>query len=118
LSGPAQESLVIDVWTTGAEGHQELIDGLLGLYERFQSSEGFVEGRVFQGSGGTAVLSYLRMRSAADQQRLDEDPEIQSGLEALRKIAHPHRDIYDLVWVFTPPSDQGPISPSPSRGAY
>ena len=118
MSGPAQESLVIDVWTTGAERHQELIDGLLRLYERFQSSEGFVEGRVFQGSGGTAVLSYLRMRSAADQQRLDEDPEIQSGLEALRKIAHPHRDIYDLVWVFTPPSDQGPISPSPSRGAY
>ncbi len=116
MSGPEQESLVIDVWTTGAEGHQELIDRLLRLHERFQSSEGFVEGRVFQGSGGTAVLSYLRMRSAADKARLDEDPEIQLGLGALRKIARPHRDIYDLVWVFTSPSDQGPIAPS--RGAY
>jgi hypothetical protein len=111
-----QESILIDAWTTDVEREQELIDGLLELFERFRSSDGFVEARILKGSGGTTVLSYLRMRSVTDQQRLDEQPEIQAGLEALRKIAHPHRDLFDLVWVFTPPLDEGPISPS--RGAY
>jgi hypothetical protein len=110
------ESILIDSWTTGAERQQELIDGLLELFERFRSSGGFVEARVLKGSGGTTVVSYLRMRSAADQQRLDEEPEIQAGLERLREIARPHRDLFDLVWVFTPPSDEEPVSPS--RGAY
>jgi hypothetical protein len=116
MSGQDQESIVIDAWTTGAERQQELIDGLLAMFERFRSSDGFVEARILKGSGGTAVLSYLRMRSAGDQQRLDEQPEVQAGIEALREIARPHRDLFDLVWVFTPPSDQGPVSPS--RGAY
>jgi len=113
VPGIEHESLVIDVWTVGAERRQELIDGLLAVFERFQSSEGFVEARVLQGSAGTAVLSYLRMRSAAEQQRLDEDLEIQARLEALRTIARPHRDLYDLVWVFTPPTNKGPVSMSP-----
>jgi hypothetical protein len=116
LSGHDQESIVIDAWTTGAERQQELIDGLLELFERFRSNDGFIEARILKGSGGTTVLSYLRMRSAADQQRLDEQPAIQAGLEALREIARPHRDLFDLVWVFTPPSHEGPVSPS--RGAY
>ncbi|MGO9496423.1 MAG: hypothetical protein ACLQA5_06885 [Solirubrobacteraceae bacterium] len=115
MPGIEQESLVINVWAVGVEQQQELIDGLLALFERFQSSEGFVEARVLQGSRGTAVLSYLRMRSAADQQRLDEDPQVEARLEALRKIARPHRDLYDLVWVFTPPSNKEPVSMS--RGA-
>ena len=116
LSGQDQESIVIDAWTTDAERQQELIDGLLELFKRFRSSDGFIEARILKGSGGTTVLSYLRMRSAADQQRLDEQPEIQAGIETLRKIARPHRDLFDLVWVFTPPSDEGPVAPS--RGAY
>jgi hypothetical protein len=116
MSGHDQESIVIDAWTTGADRQQELVDGLLALFERFRSSDGFVEARILKGSGGTTVLSYLRMRSPADQQRLDEQPEIQAGIEAMREIARPHRDRFDLVWVFTPRSDEGPISPS--RGAY
>jgi len=93
------------------ERHQELINGRLRLYERFPSSEGFLEGRVLHGSEGNAVLSYLRLRSAADQQRLDDNPEIRAGLEALQKIARPHREVYDVVWVSTPPSDQVPVYP-------
>jgi hypothetical protein len=116
LSGHHQESIVIEAWTTGAERQQELIDGLLELFKRFRSSDGFVEARILKGSGGTTVLSYLRMRSAADEQRLHEEPGIQAALEALRKIARPHRDLFDLVWVFTPPSDEGAVFPS--RGAY
>ena len=116
MSGPEEESVVVDLWTTGEGRREELIDGLLGLFERFRSSDGFIEARVLQGSGGTVVLSYVRMRSAADQRRLDEDPEVRAGLEALRKFARPHRDSYDVVWVFTPPSDHEPISRS--RGAY
>jgi hypothetical protein len=102
LSGRDQESIVIDAWTTGAERQQDVIDGLLGLFKRFRSSAGFVEARLLKGSGGTTVLSYLRMRSAAHQQRVDGQPEIQAGLERLREIARPHRDLFDLVWVFTP----------------
>jgi hypothetical protein len=116
LSERDQESIVIDAWTTDAERQQDLIEGLLALFERFRSSAGFIEARILKGSGGTTVLSYLRMRSAADQQRIDEEPEIQAGLEALRQIARPHRDLFELVWVFTPPSDEGPLAPS--RGAY
>jgi hypothetical protein len=116
LSEHDQESIVIDAWTTGAERQQELIDGLLELFEQFRSSEGFIEARILKGSGGTTVLSYLRMRSAADRQRLDAEPEIQAGLDALRKIARPHSDLFDLVWVFTPPVNEAPASTS--RGAY
>jgi hypothetical protein len=106
------ESLVINAWTVVPERREELIDGLLALFKRFQSSEGFVEARVFQGSGGTGVLSYLRMHSAADQRRLDQDPEVQGRLVALREIGRPHRDLYDLVWVFTCPRTAGPVSTS------
>ena len=116
MSGHDQESIVIDAWTTDVQREQELIDGLLRLFERFRSSEGFVEARILKGSGGTTVLSYLRMRSAADQQRLAEQPEVEAGLEELQKIARPHRDLFDLVWVFTPPVDDGPVPTS--RGAY
>jgi hypothetical protein len=116
LSEHDQESIVIDAWTIGAERQQELIDGLLELFEQFRSSEGFIEARILKGSGGTTVLSYLRMRSAADRQRLDEEPEIQAGLDALRKIARPHSDLFDLVWVFTPPVNEA--AASTSRGAY
>ena len=116
MSGDDQESIVIEAWTTGAERQQELIDGLLELFKRFRASDGFVEARILKGSGGTTVLSYLRMRSAADEQRLHEEPGIRAALESLRTIALPHRDLFDLVWLFTPPSDEGPVYPS--RGAY
>lgn len=115
MSGSEKESLLITGWTPSADRHQELIDGLLGLFERYQTVDGFIEGRVLVGSGGTAVLSYLRMRSAADQQRLEEDPEIQAGLDALQEIAHLHRDVFDLVWVFARPGDEEPVAVS--RGA-
>jgi hypothetical protein len=116
LSEHDHESIVIEAWTTGAERQQELIGGLLELFKRFRSSAGFVEARILKGSGGTTVVSYLRMRSDADQQRLDEQPEIQAGLERLREIARPHRDLFDLVWLFVPPSDEAQASFS--RGAY
>ena len=116
LSGHHQESIVIEAWTTGAERQQELIDGLLDLFKRFRSSQGFIEARILKGSGGTTVLSYLRMRSAADRQRLDEEPEIQAGLDALRKIGRARSDLFDLVWVFTPLSTKRRLPPS--RGAY
>ena len=115
LSGDDQESIVIEAWTTGAERQQELIDGLLELFKRFRASDGFVEARILKGSGGTTVLSYLRMRSAADEQRLHEEPGIQAALEALRKIARPHRDLFDLVWVFTPLPTKGRSSPRAGR---
>jgi len=97
LSEHDQESIVIEAWTTRAERQQELIGGLLELLERFRSSEGFIEARILKGSRGTTVLSYLRMRSAADRQRLDKQPEIQAGVDALRKIAHPHRVVVHRV---------------------
>jgi hypothetical protein len=115
LSGRDQESIVIDAWTTGAEREQDLIDGLLELFKRFRSSAGFVEARILKGSGGTTVVSYLRMRSAADQQRLDEQPEIEAGLERLREIARPHRDLFDLVWVFTPRPTKSRFPPRVGR---
>jgi hypothetical protein len=96
LSGRDQESIVIDAWTTGAERQQDVIDGLLELFKRFRSSAGFVEARILKGSGGTTVVSYLRMRSAADQQRLDEQPEIQAGLEGCgRSLA---RTVTSSTW--------------------
>ncbi len=116
LSGHEQESLVVDVWTVGGDRQEELLDGLLKLIERFRSSEGFVEARVLKGSRGTAVLSYLRMRSAADLQRLEQDPESQAGLKELQGIARPHRDFYDIAWVFTSPAEHEPASTS--SGAF
>ena len=102
LSGHDQESIVIDAWTTGAERQQELIDGLLELFKVFRSSDGFVEARILKGSGGTTVLSNLRMRSASDERRLHEKPGIQAALETLRKIARPHRDLFDGLGLYPP----------------
>jgi hypothetical protein len=62
------------------------------------------------------VLTHLRMRSAADHQRLEDDPEITRDSKRLRKIARPHRDAFGLVWVFIPPAEGGAVSAS--RGAY
>jgi len=79
-----------------------LIDGLLELFKVFRSSDGFVEARILKGSGGTTVLSYLRMRSASDERRLHEKPGIQAALETLRKIARPHRDLFDGLGLYPP----------------
>lgn len=87
----------------------------MGSSSDFDRVEGFDEGWVLQGSGATRVLSLLRMRSAADLRRLEQDTENRARFEALRKIASPNRDLYDVAWVFTPPTDHGH---SVSRGAY
>jgi len=110
LSQKEQESVIVDTWVVRAGRQQELVDGLLGLFETLRLAEGFIDGGVYASRDGTKVLSYSRTRSAADQQSDRRLEDIRKRLQALDAIAVPHRDSYELAWVFTPPADRGPVS--------
>ena len=40
-----QQSVIVDMWVVPAGHQQELVDGLLGLFEKLRLVEGFVDGR-------------------------------------------------------------------------
>jgi hypothetical protein len=65
MSPKEQESEIMDMWAVPSGRQQEVIDGLLGLFEQLRLIDGFVDGRVQAGLDGTKVMSYSRMRSAA-----------------------------------------------------
>lgn len=111
-----QQSVIVDMWVVPAGHQQELVDGLLGLFEKLRLVEGFVDGGIYASLDGTKVMSYSRLRSATDQQLARNMENIRERLQALEAIAVPHRDYYDLAWMFTPPADRGPESVS--HGAF
>ena len=108
----AQQSVIVDMWVAAVGQQHELVDGLLGLFEKLRLVDGFVDGGIYASLDGTKVLSYSRMRSATDQQLARNLEDIRERLRALEAIALPHRDYYELAWMFTPPADGGPDSVS------
>jgi hypothetical protein len=106
------ESVVIDVWTAPSGRQEEVIDRLRVLFEQFQNMAGFIDGRVHASLDGTKVVSYSRMRSAVDRQDAEQQEQICEQLQALESIARPHRDDYELAWVFSPPPEPGPVTAS------
>ena len=82
LPQKGQESVIVDTWVVRAGRQQELVDGLLGLFETLRLAEGFIDGGVYASRDGTKVLSYSRTRSAADQQSDRRLEEIRKRLQA------------------------------------
>ncbi len=111
------ESVIIDVWTVPDGRQQEATDGFMALFEALRVLDGFLDGRLHASVDGTALLSYVRMRSAADRQNAENRPEIRAQTRALREIARPHPHVYELLRIFVP-AHHSPGPPTTEHGSF
>ena len=116
MSPNEQESVIMDMWEVPPGRQQEVIDALRELLEQMRRIDGFVDGRIHASLDGSKVVSYSTMRSAADHESFQERDEIRKRMQALEAIAVPHRSAYQLVCVYTAPTETGPVDVS--HGAF
>jgi hypothetical protein len=116
MSGSAQESVVIDIWTIPSGRQGEMINELVAAFEQFRLIDGFIEGGVLANGDDTKVASYVRVRSTAERERGAEHEEVRERMSALAAIGSSHADAYERVWVTASPRPGGPVHTS--RGAF
>jgi heme-degrading monooxygenase HmoA len=97
-------AILVNAWVV-SDGHQEeFVKTIEGLFEHIRTVAGFIEGALLQSANPTRFVSYARMRSAGDRQRLFEDSEVSARLRAARKIARDDLHSYDVLRAFGPPA--------------
>jgi len=108
MSGPLEESTIIDTMTVPDGRQQEAIAAIGVLFTHLQALAGFIDARLFQSVDGTVLLSYARMRSRSDRQAAEMHPEVKSALRALRAIGHVSVHTYRPVLEVTAESESEP----------
>jgi|GEM_PF-2781543 len=102
MTDAKQPSIVVDVWTVADGDQQEFIDTIVALFERMRAFDGFIAGELLQGANTTHFVSFARMRSAQDRDRVVEDRDIRMALRNLGGIARPHLNYYSVLRSFHP----------------
>jgi len=96
----SSSAMIVNAWAV-ADGHQdEFVEALVGLFEHLCTLEGFVEGAILQGVNPTRFISYMRLRSAQDRQRVLDDREASARLRAVGRIARADLHSYDVLRAF------------------
>jgi heme-degrading monooxygenase HmoA len=111
-------AIIVNAWVV-ADGYQEeFVETLVRLFEHVRTLDGFIEGEFLRGANPTRFVSYVRMRSARDRQRLLDDSEVSALLRAAEQIARPDLHSYDVLRGFGPRSrsDVDPEKSRPSTG--
>lgn len=98
----AGNAFLVNAWHV-SDGEQDgFVEVLVGLYEHLRAVDGFVEGAILSGANPTRYVSYVRMRSAEDRQRLFDDERVWALLHALDPIARADLHSYDVLRSFAP----------------
>jgi hypothetical protein len=97
-------AIIVNAWVVSDGYQDEFIATILGLFEHARTLDGFVAGELLRGANPTRFVSYLRMRSAQDRQRLIDDGEVAGLLRAAGRIARPDLHSYDVLQAFGPPA--------------
>ena len=98
----AGDALVVNAWVVADGAQGEFVELIDGLFEYLRTLDGFIEGAVLRGANPTRFVSYTRMRSARDRQRLFDDGQVSAQLRAAGRIAQADLHSYDVVRSFGP----------------
>jgi len=98
-----ESSIIVNAWTVKDGSQQELLDALVGLFERLRELDGFLEGAIFKGVDATRFVSWAKMRSPRERDAAMIDNEVQTRIRGIGGLAHPDLSAYTLFRTFTPP---------------
>jgi heme-degrading monooxygenase HmoA len=106
----AGSTIIANAWIV-ADGYQEeFVQMIIGLLEYVRTLDGFIEGEILRGANPTRFVSYVRLRSAQDRQRLFEHSEVRAVLRSAGQIARADLHSYDVLRAFRPlPDSSRPI---------
>jgi heme-degrading monooxygenase HmoA len=96
-------AVIVNTWVV-SDGYQgEFVKSIDRLFEHLRTLDGFLEGALLRGVNPTRFVSYVRMRSARDRQRLTDDPELGAFLREVEAVAHADLHSYDVLRAVGPP---------------
>jgi heme-degrading monooxygenase HmoA len=94
--------MLVNAWVVSDGAQDEFVELIDGLFEHIRTLDGFIEGQVLRGTNPTRFVSYARMRSPQDRQRLLDDGEVSARLEVVSRIARPDLHSYEVLRSFGP----------------
>lgn len=95
-------AIIVNAWCVTDGCQEEFLEAIVELFEYARALDGFLAGEVLRGANPTRFVTYLRMRSPQDRQRLLDDREVSATLRSAERIARPDLHSYDLVRAFSP----------------
>jgi hypothetical protein len=105
-SNPVQPSdndaLLVNAWVVSDGRQDEFIESIDELFAHLRGLEGFVEGAILRGANPTRFVSYARMRTARDRQRLYDDERVSEWMAAIEPIARGELHSYEVLSSFAP----------------
>lgn len=96
------EAVVMDAWVVSDGSQDEFVATIRGLLEHLRTQEGFLDGAVLRGVNPTRFVSYARLRSPADAQRVFSDPEVSARMREASRVARADLHRYDVLCAFEP----------------
>lgn len=99
-------AIVVNAWVV-ADGYQEeFVQTLVELLEHVRTLDGFIEGELLRGVKPTRFVSYVRMRSVHDHQRVIDDRKVSALLRSAGRVARPDIHSYHVLRSFRPLGDE------------
>ena len=100
--GDGTGALLVNVWVVSDGSQTEFVEAITSLYDYLCSTEGFIGGALLAGADPTRFISYARLRSRQDRQRLLVDDEVSARLRAMSQIARADLHSYSVLREFGP----------------
>jgi heme-degrading monooxygenase HmoA len=90
-------ALLVNAWVVTDGNQEQFIERIEQLFEHLRTLDGFLEGAVLRGVNPTRFISYMRLRSVRDRQRIFDHSETENFLRAVEGIAHADLQSYDVL---------------------
>lgn len=100
--GLTGDAILVNAWVVSDGSQDEFVTRIRALLEYLRVQEGFLDGAVLRGVNPMHFLSYVRLRSPADRQRLLADPEVTARLRAASRVARADVHSYDVLSAYAP----------------
>lgn len=91
------DAFLVNAWVVRDGDQDEFVSLIEVLFDHLRTLEGFIEGAILRGVNPTRFVSYARMRSPQDRQRLFDDKEVSTLLRAVDAIADTDLHSYDIL---------------------
>jgi heme-degrading monooxygenase HmoA len=94
----------VNAWVVSDGQQEEFVEAIVRLFDHLRTLEGFIEGALLEGVNPTRFVSYTRLRSVEDRQRLFDDSEVKVLLRSAVQTARADLHRYRVVRAFGPPA--------------
>jgi len=91
------DAVFVNAWVVTDGCQEEFVEAIDGLFKRARQLDGFLEGELLRGVNPTRFVSYARMRSERDRQRLLDDREFSARLQTAGQIARSDLHSYEVL---------------------